>query len=129
MVPVTEKSAGILSNQNPFDLIQRELLRGTIIDLGRSCGIMPGNARRCFQLTAIAQEFGDTRAPKRMIANLRGQSRFQRATLHHLQGRVSRHRLVHYLPLHHSVSGTLHKLKTIWTMINHSRLIGAKVLR
>lgn len=57
------------SNHDPLDLVEGDLVRAAIIELGRPSGGMGGHVSRGFQLTAIDQIGGDPGRAEGVVAN------------------------------------------------------------
>ena len=68
---ILDKTEGLsLSNPNPLDLIERDLIIAAVIEAGCSGGFMIRHLLRHFKHAAVAQVFRDTRRAEAMAADL-----------------------------------------------------------
>jgi hypothetical protein len=58
-----------LSNHDPLDLIERDLIVAPVIEAGGARALMVGHLLRDFELAAVAQVFGDAGGAEGVIAD------------------------------------------------------------
>jgi len=62
---------GVRSDGNALDLVERDLVRGAIVELGRARRLVSGDLLRVFQRTAVFEVGGDAGGAERVAADLR----------------------------------------------------------
>ena len=78
-----------LSNVNPLDLIQRNLILHPVVELRRARRLVAGDPRSDLEVATIPQILGDSRAPEAVRANLGRQPSLPRPALDHPKRRRS----------------------------------------
>ena len=82
------------SEVDTLDLVERDLLAQTIVELGGAGGLVPGDPGCDLEVTAVPKVFGDPGPAEAVCTDLGGYPRFAGAALDHLEGAQARQRPV-----------------------------------
>lgn len=82
------------SDQDSFDLIERNLILPAVVKLGRPRALVVGDVLRGFQRAAVLQVRGDAGSAKRVVSDPRLDAGVGRPALDHPVGVLLPHRLL-----------------------------------